>query len=123
MEFIENDGGDSIKRWIGLEHPGQYTFRDDLDTRVARNSRIHSHPIPNCRANTLFERLRHPVRNGAGSKPARLEHEETFAPHPGLLEQRERYNGALAGARRRLKYDGMVCCERARQLRQCLVDR
>jgi hypothetical protein len=55
--------------------------------------------------------------NGAGSQPARLEHEEPFAPHPRLLEQRERHDGALAGTRRRLKYDGTVCSERARQRR------
>jgi hypothetical protein len=57
------------------------------------------------------------MRNGAGSQAARFEHEETFAPHPGLLEQLERHHGAFAGARRRLKYGGMVCRERARQCR------
>jgi hypothetical protein len=53
--------------------------------------------------------------HGACGQAARLEHEEPFAPHPGLLEQRERDDGAFAGTGRRLKYDGMVCCERARQ--------
>jgi hypothetical protein len=63
------------------------------------------------------------MRNGAGSQPARLEHEETFASHPGLLEQRERHYRALAGTWRRLKYSGMICRKRTGQSRQCLVNR
>jgi hypothetical protein len=61
--------------------------------------------------------------NGAGGQPARLEHEEAFTPHPGLLEQRERHYGAFPGTRGRLKDNGMVCRKRADQRRQGLVDR
>jgi hypothetical protein len=47
------------------------------------------------------------VRNGAGSQSPGLEHEEALACHPWLFEQRKRYDSALTGSRRRLKYDGM----------------
>jgi hypothetical protein len=63
------------------------------------------------------------MRNSTRGKPPGLEHQEALARHPRLLEQCKRHNRALACSRRRLKYDGMVRSERARQLRKCLIDR
>jgi hypothetical protein len=59
----------------------------------------------------------------AGRQPARLEHEQTLATHPSLLEKYKRNYGALAGARGCLENDGVVGGERARQRGQRLIDR
>jgi hypothetical protein len=43
------------------------------------------------------------MRNRTRSKPPRLEHQQTLACHPRLIEQDKRHNRALACARGRLQ--------------------
>jgi hypothetical protein len=63
------------------------------------------------------------VRDCASSKAPGLEHEQALTRHPRLIEQGKRHDSALACSGRRLKNNGQIRSERARQLWKCLIDR
>jgi hypothetical protein len=63
------------------------------------------------------------VSNSASSQPPAHEHQKTLPRHPRLIEQGKRHDSALACSGRRLKNNGQIRSERARQLWKCLIDR
>ena len=72
--------------------------------RVSRLTRVSSRVRnPTVSADRFAEQLRHAAGDGARRNAARLEHQDLLSLQPGTLQQGERHDGALAGARRRLQ--------------------
>ncbi len=67
-------------------------------------------------AHRLPEKGRHAVCHGASGNAARLEHQDLLLAEPGAIQQKERRDGALAGAWRRfqqyLAAPGQRCAKR-----------
>ena len=101
VELVEQHGRDAVERRIALQHPREHAFGDDLDARALADARLEPHAVADGVADALAERRRHALGDGARREPARLEHDDALAARPRLVEQRERHDGALAGARRR----------------------
>ena len=45
VELVEDDEADSLERWIGQQHPGQYSFGHDLDPGARADPRVMPDPI------------------------------------------------------------------------------
>ena len=99
--LVEQHRGDAVERGVALQHAREHAFGDDLDSRALADARLEPHAVAHSLAGALAERGRHALGDGARREAARLEHDDPFAVRPCLLEQRERHDGALAGARRR----------------------
>ena len=112
VEFVEQHRGDALERRIALQHAREHAFGDDLDARALAHSRLEPHAVADGVADALAERRGHALGDGARREPARLEHDEPLAARPRLLEQRERDDGALAGAGRRDE-DGVTAARSA----------
>ena len=101
VKLVEQHGRDAFERRVALQHPREHAFGDDLDARAFADARLEPHAVADGVADALAERGGHALGDGARREPARLEHHDALAARPRLLEQRERHDGALAGAGRR----------------------
>ena len=99
MKLIEDDRSDTLERRVLLQHARQHALGDDLDARCTRDARVKAHAIADGFADAFAQRGGHATRNRARRKPPRLEHHEPLVRRPGLSEQGERHNRALARAR------------------------
>ena len=71
------------------------------------DARFLAHSVADGFAGRFAERRRHARRDRARGEPARLEHHDFAAAQPRFIEQRNRNNGAFAGAGRRF-HDGVA---------------
>ena len=123
VELVEQHRRDALERRIALQHAREHAFGDDLDARAFADARLEPHAVADGVADALAERRGHALGDGARREPARLEHHDALAARPRLLEQRERHDGALAGAGRR-DDDGVAAgAKRSGERGEGLVDR
>ena len=121
--LVEQHCRDAFERRIALQHAREHAFGDDLDAGAFADARLEPHAEADGVADALAERGGHALGHGARCEPARLEHHDALAAHPGLLEQRERHDGALAGAGR-CDDDGVLAgAKRSGERGESLVDR
>ena len=99
--LVEQHRRDAFERRVALQHAREHAFGDDLDARALADARLEPHAEADGIAGALAERRGHALGDGARREPPRLEHHDALAAGPRLLEQRERHDGALAGAGRR----------------------
>ena len=81
------------------------------------DARFQAHAVAHGFAGRFAQRRRHARRHRARREPARLEHHDLAAAQPRFIEQRNRNNGALAGAGRRFHH-GIALCAAARRAAQ-----
>jgi hypothetical protein len=122
MKLVEEQGRGAVERGIALQHARQHTLGDNLDARPRADSRVEPHAVADGLADRLPERLCHAPCHGAGRDAPRLENDEFPALRPGLTEQRERNDGALAGTRRRDEYGSAARAECRAEGGQDFVD-
>ena len=99
VKLVEKDRGDPFEGRIVEDHAGEHALGHDFDAGPAADLRAEANPQPDRLADLLAERPGHPVGCRAGGETSRFEEDELASAHPGLVEQRQRDAGRLAGAR------------------------
>ncbi len=123
VEFVEQHAAVIRERRILLQHAREDPLGDDLDPRLAPDSRIQPRAVACAPADRFAEQLRDAGRDRACRQAPRLQHDELAPGEPSRIEQRERHDRALAGSGRRLQQDPAAARERRRERRQGLADR
>ncbi len=105
VELVEDHAADVFERRIALQSARQDALGHYLDARRSADAgfepRAVAHELPRLRA----RKLRQSSCHGARRDPARLQHDDALVrAEPGLVQQRERNDGALARTRRRLEH-------------------
>ena len=120
MELVEDHRADAVEPGIGLQHPGQDALGHHLDPGALADLRLAADPVAHGGAHRFAERLRHPLRGGAGGEAARLQHHD---PARHEVEQREWHPCGLARTGRRDQHGAAGRGEGGAQARQGVVDR
>ena len=123
VEFVEQHRADARQRGVVENHAREHAFGDHLDAGARRDEALQAHAKANGLANPLAKARRHARRGGAGGEAARLQHDDLAALREGLVHQRERDAGGLAGAGRRDQDRASARAERRDEPRQGFVDR
>ena len=123
MKFVENHAADVLERRVGLQHASQDSLGHDFDPGGAAHPRLEPGANADGLAHRFAEQMSHALRHRPRRNAARLEHQQGASGEPAAFEERERDDGALARARRRLQEDLAVCRERFLQRRERLADR
>ena len=101
MDFIQDDGGNTIQSRIAEQAADEEPRRHHLDARDGRNGafqpRAKADRLPDLFANQAC----HAAGRGTGGQPARFEHKDAAAVHRRRTQQRKRHAGCLARAGRR----------------------
>ena len=118
VELVEYHAADAGQRRIGLQHPRQDAFGDDLD--AAARDALAPHPKPDALTQRLAQLVGQPPRGGAGGEAARLQHQDA-ALH--VIHQRQRHARGLARTGRRHQHRPALLPHRRSQSGQHVVDR
>ena len=119
VELVEDDAADAGQVGIGLQHPGEDAFGDDLD--AAAGDALAADAVADAAPRALAEVLGQPLGGGAGGDPARLQHQD--AALDAGFEQVERHAGGLAGAGRGLEHRAPRLAQGAPERGQDRLDR
>ena len=125
MEFVENQGRDAVERWVGLDHPGEDAFGDNLDPRRGGNSRFTAHPVADGLAHRFTQTFCHPFGGPARGKAARFQHQDTAfrqAQRCVMGQHIQRHARGFASPRRRLQYGHAYAGQGIAQGGQGVVD-
>jgi hypothetical protein len=123
VKFVENHAADMLERRVGLQHARQDSLGHDFDPGAAAHARLEPGANADGLAHRLADEMRHALCDRAGRNATRLEHQQGAPGEPVAAYERERDDGAFAGARRRLQENLAVCRERFLERRKRLVDR
>ena len=123
VELVEQHGGDAVEGGIVEDHADEHALGHDLYPRVRRDEALQADAQADGLAHLLAERRGHAGCGGAGRQAPGLEHDQTPALDPGVIEEGERDAGRLAGAGRGDQHRARMRRERRLQVGQDLVDR
>ena len=123
VEFIEDHEPRALERRVFLQHPPEHAFGHDLDAGASADARVEAHAIADALADGLLKRCRHAPGDRACREAPGFQHDDAPATEPGGIEERERDDGALAGAGRSLEHGRGMRRERARELIEHRADR
>ncbi len=124
MELVEDHAADVLERRIGLQPARQDALGHDLDARRRADAGFEPRAVTDELPGLGARKLRQSSRHRARRDPARLQHDDALAgAEPGLVQQRERDDRALAGARRRLEHRVSMRAQGRSQRRQRVEDR
>lgn len=96
MEFIEDHQSDPGELRVGLDHPGEDPFGDDLNSGFGADLGVKTDAIPHQVADSVLAEVAHAFGCHAHGKPAWFEHDDLLAGEPRLIEQGQGHNGGLA---------------------------
>ena len=123
MILVENDDADAVERRIALQHARQNAFGHDLDAGLGADTGFEPGAKTDGRADFFSQHLGHAPRGCTGGETARLQHHDLLCPEPRCIEQRQRDQRRLAGARRCFEDGCAVTVERHAQIGQHGADR
>ena len=112
VELVEDDEAEPGEFRLVEHHAAEDAFGYDLDSRLGRDAGVEPRAVADGFSDFFPEQPRHLAGAGAGGEPARLEHDDASGSGPGLVQQVQRNQGRLAGARRGGKHGGSA-------VRQC----
>ena len=121
MEFVEDYRADAGQVRVGLQHPGQDAFGDNLDPGGFRGLGFAANAIANGLPDRFAKAVRHALCRGAGGKAAGFEHDDAPLGQPGV-EHGQRHAGCLARTGRRLQHGAALCAQGVDQVGQGRVD-
>ena len=121
MKFVEENRSDPLQRGVGLQHPGQDPFGDDLDPGPGRDLRVTAHAISDRVAGPLAQHSRHPFRRRSRCQPTRFQKQDAVRGQ-ACPQQRERHDGGLPHAGRRLKDGTGVSAQGLQKRREDIFD-
>ena len=122
MKLVEQYRCHAFERRIALQHAGEHALGDHLDASAPTDACLETHAVTDRFADGFTERCRHACRHRARGEPARFEHDDLAAAQPRFIEQRNRHNGALAGAGWRFDDGIPLSLQNGAQLGQYFVD-
>ena len=99
VHLVEDHDGDAIEARIRLQPADQQALGDDLDPGRGGDRRVQPGAEPDRAAGRLAEQARHPGGGGPCRQPAWLQHQDAPVAAPGRIEQDQRNDRGLAGAR------------------------
>ena len=103
VEFVKQHRADAGKFGVGLDHPGEDAFGDDLDAGLGGGLALAAHAVADGLARFFAQGLGHALGGGAGGEAAGFEHENPAGNQSGL-KQGQRHHGRLARAGGRLQH-------------------
>ena len=106
MKLVEDHEPNAFQLRILDYHPGEHALGEDLDPRAGTDPGLMAHAVPDGIADLLAQRIRHPPGRCPGRQTPGLEHQDSPAGEPRLVQELERNTGGLAGSGGRLKYCG-----------------
>ena len=108
VKFVEEQGGDSAKRWI-LDHLTQeYAFGDEADARPGGADAIEANLVADFIAEPDAALVCDARREQAGGEPARLQDDNLAVAREAVIEDDLRNLRRFAGAGRRLQHEPRV---------------
>ncbi|CAB4819014.1 unannotated protein [freshwater metagenome] len=100
MHLVEDDQPVPFERRVVLQAAGEDSFGDDLDARGRAHHPFVSSLIADGVPDGFTEQGCHPPSCGAGRQAARFKHHDALPVQPRCIQQHERRQRRLAGARR-----------------------
>ena len=123
VELVEKHRGHAVEGRIVEDHAGEDALGDHLDAGASGDAGFQPHAVADGLADRLAEHRRHARGRRPRGQPTGLQDDQLAGTNPGLLEQRERNAGGLAGARRGDE-DGRVALDQgAAKRREDVLDR
>ena len=104
MNLIQNDRGDVLQPWIGLQAPKKGPFGNHFDARCGRDAGLEPGSVSDGLAGLLARKLCHPRGCGARCQPPWFKHDDSLVLAPGRAKQSERHERSLARAGRSHQY-------------------
>ncbi len=121
MNLVEDHQTDTGQLRILLQPPRQHSLGDNLDPCVATDTPFVASLVTNEATDLGPEQRRHPLSGGPGRQSPWLEHHDATG-EPRLLDQPQRGDRGLAGARRRDQECRSMVLESGRQVGEDVDD-
>ena len=122
MKFIEDHQADAFQRRVVLQPPRQNAFGDHFDTGAWADLAVQADAITDGFPHRLTQLAGQALGRSARCQPTWLKHDDGLPGQPGLLQQRQRHTGGLAGTGRRFQHRFVTQGKGLTQLRQQHID-
>ncbi len=123
MKLVKDHQPHALKRRVGLQAAGEDAFGHYFDAGFRPDLAVQADAIAHGFADLFAQFAGQPLGRSPRCQTPGLEHENVLPGQPRLVEQRQRYSGGLAGARRRLQHRFVTVFQGLAQGRQDSIDR
>ena len=122
MDFIQDDGGNTIQTGIAQQAAHQQARGHHFDARGGGHGAFQPRAEADRLPHRLADQACHAGGCGTGRQPARFEHQDAACVHGRSIQQRERHGGRLARTRRRDQYRVGTRTQHVKQARNAFRD-
>jgi hypothetical protein len=108
VKFVEKNQPDAVQSGVVLDHPGQDTLGQHLQTGVWSNQRVLRHSPADGFSGRFAPKPRHSDSSRTSGYPARLQKQDLTSRQPGFFEQSRRNHRRFSRARLGGKHQRVV---------------